>query len=48
MVFISIYELNGDTRGVQACIEWTKLAAQRVNASDPPLGFDYAGVRTSD
>jgi hypothetical protein len=48
MVFISVFEWNGDARGVQACVAWTRLAAALVNASDPPLGMDYAGVRTQD
>lgn len=48
MVFISIFEWNSDPRGVQACIQWTRLAAAKVAAADPPLGMDYAGVRTQD
>jgi hypothetical protein len=48
MFFISIFEFNGDTRGIAASIAWTRAAAALVNASTPPLGMDYAGVRTAD
>jgi hypothetical protein len=48
MFFASVFEFNGDARGVAAGVAWCRLAAARVEAADPALGMDYAGVRTQD